>query len=79
MTPNVAVVHVCNPHWRGFRLWIPLLLLAPLILLVILAVCLAGRVNPFRALAVFWAIVCSLPGTHVHVGGNGNQILVRIL
>ena len=86
MTPNVAVVHVCNPHWRGFRLWIPLfllwiplLLLAPLILLVILAVCLAGRVNPFRALAVFWAIVCSLPGTHVHVGVNGNQILVRIL
>jgi hypothetical protein len=86
MTPNVAVIRVYNPHWRGislwiplFLLWIPLLLLSPLIFLVILAVCLAGRVNPFRAIAVFWAISCSLPGTHVHVRSEGNQVLVRIL
>jgi hypothetical protein len=86
MTPNIAVVRVHNEHRRGislwiplFLLWIPLLLLSPLIFLVILAVCLAGRVNPFRAIAVFWAISCSLPGTHVHVCAEGNQVLVRIL
>jgi len=86
MTPNIAVIRVYNPHRRGislwiplFLLWIPLVLLSPLIFLVILAVCLAGRVNPFRAIAVFWAISCSLPGTHVHVRSEGNQVLVRIL
>ena len=42
MIPNIAVVHVHNPYWRGFRLWvplfllwIPLLLLSPLHLLVV--------------------------------------------
>lgn len=86
MTPNVAFIHVCNPHWRGFRLWlplfllwIPLVLLSPLILLVVLGVCLAGRINPWRAIAAFWAISCSLPGTHVHVSSQGNQVVVRIL
>jgi len=86
MTPNVAIVHVCNPHWRGLRLWlplfllwIPLVLLSPLLLLVVLAVFLAGRVNPWRAIAAFWAITCSLPGTHVHVSSRGSQVLVRIL
>jgi hypothetical protein len=49
MTPNLAIVHVWNPHWRGFRLWlplfllwIPLILLSPLILIVIFGLCLAG-------------------------------------
>jgi hypothetical protein len=86
MTPNIALIRVYNPHWREislwiplFLLWIPLLLLSPLIFLIILAVCVAGRVNPFRAIAVFWAISCSLPGTHVHVRSEGNQVLVRIL
>lgn len=86
MTPNIAIVHVYNPHWRGMRLWIPLFLLwiplvilSPLLFLVVLAVCLAGRVNPWRAIATFWAISCSLPGTHVHVCQEGNEVLVRIL
>jgi hypothetical protein len=86
MIPNIAVVHVYNPYWRGFRLWIPLfllwiplVLLSPLIFLVILAACFLGRVNPWRAIAVFWAIACSLPGTHVHVRAEENHVLVRIL
>ena len=69
MTPNIAIVHVENPHWRGIRLWvplfllwIPLVLLSPLIFLVVLGVCLAGRINPWRAIAAFWAISCSLAG-----------------
>ena len=86
MTPNIAIIHVQSPHWRGIRLWlplfllwIPLILLSPIILLTVLAVCLAGRVNLFRALAAFWAFSCSLPGTDVRVSTEGNNILVRIL
>jgi len=86
MTPNIAIVHVHNPHWRGCRLWIPLfllwipaILLAPLFLLVLLAACLAGFVRFWRAIAVFWGILCALPGTDVRVEAHGNKILVEIL
>jgi hypothetical protein len=86
MTPNIAIVHVQNPHWRSIRLWvplfllwIPLVLLSPLIFLVVLGVCLAGRINPWRAIAAFWAIACSLPGTDVRVCADGNRVTVRIL
>jgi hypothetical protein len=86
MTPNIAVVHVSSSYWRGLRLWlplfllwIPLVLLSPLIFLVVLAVCLVGRVNPWRAIATIWAISCSLPGTQVHVSSRDSQVLVRIL
>ena len=86
MIPNVAIIQIHNPHWRGLRLWIPLfllwipaLLLAPLILLVLLAACFLGRVSFFRAIATFWAILVSLPGTNVHIRADGNQVLVRIL
>lgn len=86
MTPNIAIVHVQNPHWRGIRLWVPLFLLwiplvvlSPLIFLVVLGVCLAGRINPWRAIAAFWAISCSLPGTDVRVCADGNRVTVRIL
>ncbi|HSZ15561.1 MAG TPA: hypothetical protein VK764_00580 [Terracidiphilus sp.] len=86
MTPNIAIVHVSNPHWRGIRLWVPLFLLwiplvifSPLILLVVLGVCLAGKINPGRAIAAFWSLVCSLPGTDVRVSADGNRVTVRIL
>lgn len=86
MIPNLAVIQIQSPHRRGFRLWlplfllwIPLLLLAPLILLVVLVACLAVRINPWRAVAIFWGILCSLPGTDVHVRSQGNQVLVRIV
>ena len=89
MTPNIAVIHVHNAHWRGFRLWIPLfllwipvLLLSPLILLALLVLfvaCMVGQVDFFRALRVFWDILCSLPGTDVRVTADGNNVLVRIL
>ena len=86
MTPNIAIVHVAIPHWQTiklwlplFLLWIPLILFSPIILLVVLVVCLAGRINFFRAFAAFWAISCSLPGTDVRVSTEGNKVLVRIL
>jgi hypothetical protein len=86
MTPNFAVIHIHNAHWRGlnlwvplFLLWIPLLLLSPLILLVVLAGCIAGRLGFFHAVKVFWDILCGLKGTDVRVTADGNNILVRIL
>jgi hypothetical protein len=85
MIPNVAVIRIESPRGTTIPLWIPLillwiplLLLSPLILLVIIGACLAGRANPWRAIAAFWAILCSLPGTHVHVSANGAKVLVRI-
>ena len=86
MTPNVAIVHVHNPYWRGIRLWIPLfllwipvILLSPLLLLILLAVCFLGQINFWRTISVCWDILCALPGTDVRVQADGNQILVEIL
>ena len=86
MMPNIAFVQIQSPYWQGLRLWlplfllwIPLVLLSPLILLVMVSVCLAGRINPWRAIATFWAITCSLPGTDVRVETNGSRVAVRIL
>jgi len=91
MTPNVAIIHIHNPEWhsRGLKLWIPLFLLwipvivlSPLImlaLLILLAACIAGQVNFFLALRVFWDILCSLRGTDVRVSADDTRILVRIL
>lgn len=86
MTPNFAVIGIQTSYWRCpklwlpvFLLWIPAILLSPLILLVVFGVCVAGRVNPWRAIATFWAILCSLPGTHVRVTANDTHVLVRIL
>lgn len=86
MTPNIAIVHVQNPYWRGCRLWIPLfllwipvLLLSPLLLLILLAACFVWRISFSRSIAVFWGILCSLPGTHVRVEAQGSRILVEIL
>ena len=86
MIPTLAIVQVENPHRRGFHCWVPLIMLwlpvailSPLILLLVLVACLAGRVNPWRAMSTFWWILWSLPGTHVHVRSQENQVMVRIL
>jgi hypothetical protein len=86
MTPSIAIVHVHSSHWRGIRLWIPLfllwipaLVLAPIILLAVVIACVVGRVNPWRAISAFWGLLCALPGTHVHVNAKDEQVLVRIL
>ncbi len=86
MTPNFAVLQVEAPHFRMprlwlplFLLWIPVILLSPIIFLVIFGLSMAGQVSPWRAIAVFWAITCSLPGTHVHVSTHEAKVLVRIL
>jgi hypothetical protein len=86
MTPNLARIHIQNPHWRGLRLWIPLfllwiplILLSPLLLLILLPVCFLWRIGLWRTISVFWGIFCGLRGTDVLVKAQGNQILVEIL
>lgn len=86
MIPSIATVRIENPQWRGIRLWlplfllwIPLIVLSPLILLLVLAVSAAGRINPWRVIATFWALSCGLRGTDVRVCADGNKVVVRIL
>jgi len=86
MTPNFAVIGIQTPEWHMpriwiplFLLWIPVILLSPAIFLVLVAIAIAGRTNIWRLIAMFWNILSSLPGTHVHVRAEGNQVLVRIL
>jgi len=86
MTPNLAIVHVSVSSGPNFRLWLPLfllwipgVLLAPFILLVLLICCLAGGIPFWRSIATFWSVLCGLPGTDVRVSTEGNRVLVRIL
>jgi hypothetical protein len=86
VTPNFAIIGVQTPHWHGprlwlplFLLWIPVILLSPLIFLVLVTMAIAAETSVWRIIAIFWGILTSLPGTHVHVRAEGNQVLVRIL
>jgi hypothetical protein len=86
MIPSIAVVRIHPSRSRGFGLWLPLfllwipvILLSPLILIILLVVCLGVQISFWRAIAVFWGILCSLPGTNVHIRADGTQVQVRIL
>ena len=86
MTPNFAVIGIQTPHWHTpqlwlpvFLLWIPVILLSPFIFLALVAVAIAARTSIWRLIAIPWGILCSLPGTYIHVCMEGNQILVRVL
>lgn len=86
MIPNIAVLRIESARFHMpqlwiplILLWIPLLLLSPLILFVILAACIAGRVSFWKAIATFWAILCALRGLNVRVATHDSKVLVRIL
>lgn len=86
MTPNFAIVHIQHPRSRGYRLWIPLfllwipaILLSPVIFLVLFGLCLAGHVSPWNAIKTLWAILSNMPGTDVSVHAKHKHVLVRIL
>jgi hypothetical protein len=97
MTPNFAVIGINTPHFHlprlwlpVFLLWIPAILLSPLILLALVAVWLVGRItvqgvrlnagiDPWRVIAILWGILCALPGTDVRVSAHDAQIQVCIL
>jgi hypothetical protein len=86
MTPNIAVVRIETPHWHCIPLWIPLfllwvpaILLSPLIFIVIFGLSMAGKINPWHAFRVLWAFLCSLPGLQVRVTAEETRVNVRIL
>jgi hypothetical protein len=86
VTPNFAVLGIDTPgfHWPRlwlpiFLLWIPVLLLSPIIFLAFVALAIAGRTNLWGVIAIFWDILCGLRGTHVHVSTHDARVLVRIL
>ncbi len=85
MIPLVASVSIRNTRSRGFRLWIPLvlvwLLLLPVALLllpVVFVACWVGRIDPFQALSVFWEILSSLKGANVQFDGRGSSVLIHV-
>jgi hypothetical protein len=74
MIPLVAVVSLRGRESRTLRVWVPLilvwLLLVPFAVLLsplIFMVCLACRVNPFRAFSVGWQILRALSDTEVEI------------
>ena len=86
MTPNFALLQIETPGWRGMRLWIPLfllwipaILLSPLIFLAIWIYCWVGRINLWRAIAASWAISVSLPGTDIQVHTPETTVVIRLL
>ena len=80
MIPNIAIVRVENPHWRGIRFWLPLFLLwIPAIATRAVRPAgdwdcgLAWGMSFAGTVATLWRILCSLPGTDVRVNADGNQ------
>ena len=86
MIPNFAVIGVETPEFHIPRLWIPLfllwipvILLSPLIFLVLVAIAIASRTTIWRLIGICWNILSSLRGTDVRVLSEGNHVVVRIL
>jgi hypothetical protein len=86
VTPNFAVLGIETPNrhmprlWVPlFLLWIPVVLLSPLIFLTLAAVAIVTRTTVWRLIALCWGILSGLPGTDVRVHADGNHVLVRVL
>ena len=86
MTPNLAVIHFNNPYRDNFRLWLPLfllwipaLLLAPIVLTILLVVCFLAKVSFLETLRTGWAILSGLRGTEISWSIQANRIHIRIL
>jgi hypothetical protein len=85
MIPMLADLTVETPR-RRFRVWLPLflvwLILLPLFLVVLpfaAIACVIVQINPFRALAVLFAVLAAVSGTEVAVQRPGATIFIRIV
>lgn len=90
MIPSLALISIdcsqarlCGRRLRIwaplFLLWIPAILLAPLIFVVLAVACAVGHVSLWRAIGTLWALFCGLRGTDVVVRAEGNLVKVRIV
>jgi hypothetical protein len=85
MMPQVAVVRVLDRQGHRIRIWIPVLpvalLLSPVLVLVVLAIVVAGpvwRISPGRVLSTGWRLFCALRGTRIEVDQADAKVLVSI-
>ena len=88
MTPNLAIVRIQVPRhsfWGFpivlplFLLWIPAVLLAPFVLIILAIVCIASDISFLKTISAAWGLLCAFPGTDVRVAVEGRRITVRIL
>lgn len=91
LPPWVVAVRVSKPGVRGFRMWLPLFLLWPLLLLVVLlalvgtlladfVLLIAGaRYHHYTLLVInAVALLAAARGTHVRANDHGNHVNVDI-
>ncbi len=83
MMPQLAIIRVRDRQGHRIRMWIPVLpvvlLLSPVLLLVVLAIVIAGpfyRIAPGRALYAGWQLFCALSGTRIEVDQADAKVLV---
>ena len=86
MTPNFAVIGIDTPGFHMprlwfpvFLLWIPVILLSPLIFLVLVVIAVFTHNTIWRIIAISWAVLAGLTGTNIHVNAPDAKILVRLL
>jgi hypothetical protein len=82
MIPITSTVRIGNPRHKFwiplFLVWLLLLPVALLLLPLFFVACLVVRVNPFRALSIFYRIITALKGTDVAVDDGHYSVLVHI-
>ncbi len=88
LPPMVVNVRVHDPDSRSFRIWLPVILLWPLLLIVVgfaltvsiivdVVLWLAGSAYHHFTLLIFGALglLAETRGTHVHVDSSNNQLV----
>jgi hypothetical protein len=85
MIPQLVTYRHRRPDGRWLRLYFPvlpvLLVLAPLLLLVVLAglvACVVFRVSPVGALRGIGQLLCALPGTRFEIDDGRTAVLVTV-
>jgi hypothetical protein len=85
MSATASVASLGSREMRRFRLHLPLILLwllllplTPVLWLALLIVCIAGGINPFRAVVALFRTFASLPGTRVEFESCQISILVSL-
>ncbi|MCP2167147.1 hypothetical protein [Goodfellowiella coeruleoviolacea] len=83
--PQLVTVRVTRVNRRPVRIWVPVLpvvlVLAPVLVLAVLAAaaaCRVYRISVARALGSGWRVISALPGTQLDIGLGRSAVLVTI-
>jgi hypothetical protein len=84
MMPQLVTVGFRRRQAGWVRFWVPLLpvalVLLPVLLLVAVATAIACqiyRINPVRAFAVGWQVLCALGGTRIEIEQGRTALLLH--